>query len=109
MPASLAQLAHITITTWTSIGRGSNEEEIYFRAIGWNLQSDNADPQHLKHQLGEKEGVHLWGLSEVDADDFETFREGVAIGEDTAFEGILGTTGGNADWRSSTILNDFGY
>src|SRR5688572_4906859 len=70
------------------------DDPLVFEVIGWNLESGDIDPSVIAEQLASFEGIDLWGLSEVLADDGETFEAGIEGGEATNFESIIGTTGG---------------
>jgi len=74
---------------------------ISLRVVGWNMQSDwnnsrkEADPELLKEQMAAKNGVDIWGLSEVlYADALDLFEQGAEEGEGSDFIPVLGTTGG---------------
>jgi endonuclease/exonuclease/phosphatase family metal-dependent hydrolase len=62
--------------------------------MSWNVESGDSNPQTIKAQLGEYEGVDLWGLSEVLVTNAETFEQGAEIGEGVDFEHIVSSTGG---------------
>ncbi|MCA9032723.1 MAG: hypothetical protein KDA66_18035, partial [Planctomycetaceae bacterium] len=76
-------------------------DPISIRVAFWNMESDfragqkDSDPEFLKGQLAEKNGVCLWGLCEVlNASTLKTFEEGIEDGENTDFISVMGTTGG---------------
>ncbi len=77
-------------------------QAITIRLAAWNMQSTmnsnhpESDPEFLGELMGEKQGIHLWGLSEVhNADALDEFERGAEEGENGAnFESILGRTGG---------------
>lgn len=75
------------------------------RVMGWNMQGngDDIDPQLLVKQLGIKQGVDIWGLSEVRPELFDDFLEGAKIGEKDEFAIIKGETGKNI--RLAIIYN----
>src|SRR5687768_9207362 len=69
------------------------------RVVGWNVQSDftpnqqESDPDLLRKQMAQKQGVHIWGLAEVlNAQALAKFEQGAEEGEDADFASILGTT-----------------
>jgi hypothetical protein len=74
----------------------AHAELVTLRVAGWNMESGESDDQHLKAQIGEKEGIDLWGFSEVrDLAAAEAFAEGAETGENADYELILGNTGGS--------------
>ncbi|MDF1816205.1 MAG: endonuclease/exonuclease/phosphatase family protein, partial [Verrucomicrobiales bacterium] len=71
-------------------------QDISIRIAGWNMESGDSDSGFLKNQLGEKEGIAIWGLSEVmNSSVLKSFEQGAEIGEQGDFERILGTSGGS--------------
>ncbi|HEV7279428.1 MAG TPA: endonuclease [Pirellulaceae bacterium] len=80
----------------------------------WNSTNDESDEDYLSEQLGDKEGIRLWGFSEVaNASALEKFRAGAGEGEgeDGEFVAVLGTTGGRdrlAIVYDSTIFEQVG-
>jgi hypothetical protein len=59
------------------------------------MESGDSDSAHLRSQLGAKEGVVLWGLSEVAGSAaLADFEQGAEEGEAGDYATILGTTGG---------------
>lgn len=71
-------------------------EPIGFRVCAWNMEGNgSATADLLKAQLGEKQGVDLWGLSEVRADRFDDYLDGAALGENSTFKVIEGASGGD--------------
>jgi hypothetical protein len=68
---------------------------VSLRVAGWNMESHESDDAPLREQLAAKQGVDVWGLSEVrDADALAAFELGAEQGENADFEALLGTTGG---------------
>ncbi|MGF1495894.1 MAG: endonuclease/exonuclease/phosphatase family protein [Elainellaceae cyanobacterium] len=63
--------------------------------VGFNVESGGANPEIIARQhIAPVRGADLWGFSEVQNQDWLTaLNRGVAAGERTAFETILGTTG----------------
>ncbi|MCI0381254.1 MAG: hypothetical protein L0215_27020 [Gemmataceae bacterium] len=80
-------------------------QQATLRIMGWNLQGngDDIDPKLLVEQLGIKQGVDIWGLSEVRPELFDDFLEGAKIGEAAEFEVIRGESGKNI--RLAIIYN----
>jgi len=73
----------------------AQEGHVSFRIAGWNMESGESDDTVLRRQLGEKQGVHVWGLSEVrDADALAEFTRGAEEGETGDYTLVLGSTGG---------------
>lgn len=74
---------------------------ITVRVVGWNVQSnfdagqEESDPVLIKEQMAAKDGVDIWGLSEVlDATALQQFEEGAEQGEGSDFISVMGMTGG---------------
>jgi hypothetical protein len=73
----------------------AQEERVSFRVAGWNMESGESDDALLRRQLGEKQGVHVWGLSEVrNAAALAEFEHGAEEGEGSDYAALLGSTGG---------------
>ena len=73
----------------------AQQESISFRVAGWNLESGESNDVLLRSQFAAKQGVHLWGLSEVrDGTALAAFEQGAEDGEAADFAPVLGTTGG---------------
>ncbi len=73
----------------------AQDETVSLRVAGWNMQSHGSDDSVLQSQLAAKDGVDLWGLSEVrDANALGAFEQGAEDGEGADFDAVLGTTGG---------------
>lgn len=62
--------------------------------VGWNVQSGGADPDVIAQRLRAFNGVDLWALAEVGADDAELYRAAVADGEGAPYAMLLGESGG---------------
>jgi hypothetical protein len=78
-----------------AVPAAAQEERVSFRVAGWNMESGESDDALLRRQLGEKQGVHVWGLSEVrNATALAEFERGAEEGEDGDYAAILGSTGG---------------
>ncbi len=72
------------------------DEPVTLRVVAWNMEGNGrADAGKLRDQLSAKDGVDLWGLSEVRSNRFDTFLEGAEGTEGTDFEIIKGSTGGS--------------
>lgn len=69
------------------------QERPTLRVAGWNLESGESDPDLLRQQMGEKRGIQVWGLSEVQANAIGQFERGAEEGEGSDYAVILGTTG----------------
>lgn len=68
--------------------------QVTVRVVGWNMESGDSSPAHLRSQLAQKDNVDIWGLSEVaNSAALEQFEIGVEDGENADFKAILGTTG----------------
>ena len=70
---------------------------IQIRVAGWNMEGNgnDIDPALLEEQLGEKENIDIWGLSEVRPTLFDEFEQGAEEGEDSDFKTVKGTSGNN--------------
>lgn len=95
MPGKYRWVAALAASGATWCGAACGQDAVTLRVISWNLESGDSSAALLRQQIGEKDGVHLWGLSEVDADDVGQFEQGAETGEGADFKTILGTTGGN--------------
>lgn len=64
--------------------------------VAFNLESGDSDPIYIADRyLAPQDGVDLWGLSEVQNEEWVPLLEqGVEAGEGIDFQAILGTTGG---------------
>lgn len=73
--------------------------QVTLRVCGWNVEgisnNGDVDPALIESQLAAKDGVDIWGLSEVNPNFFDEFERGAAMGEGSPFEVIPGTTGGD--------------
>lgn len=68
---------------------------VTLRIAGWNMESGESDDATLGRQLGEKQGVDVWGLCEVQNDAAATvFERGAEEGEGADYRRVLGSTGG---------------
>jgi endonuclease/exonuclease/phosphatase family metal-dependent hydrolase len=91
---------------------------ISLRIASWNMQSTmhadqpESDPEFLADLIGEKQGVHLWGLCEVaDLDALREFERGAEEGENADYVAILGKSGGGdrlAVLYNATVLQPVG-
>ena len=73
----------------------AQQDTVSFRVAGWNLESGESTDALLRSQFADKQGVHLWGLSEVrGATALAAFEQGAEDGEGADFTAVLGTTGG---------------
>lgn len=73
----------------------AQEGLVSFRVAGWNMESGESDDALLRQQFGEKQAVHVWGLSEVrNATALAEFERGAEEGETGDYTSILGSTGG---------------
>jgi endonuclease/exonuclease/phosphatase family metal-dependent hydrolase len=70
----------------------TGQDGVSIRVAGWNLESGESNPALLRRQLGTKQGIDIWGLSEVQPDSIEEFERGAEEGENADFDVILGTT-----------------
>ncbi len=77
------------------------------RTIGWNVESQNADPDSIAARMAEMDGVEIWGLCEIDNSWVSTILEKVEAGG-TDFDTIMGTTGRNT-WLLLIIYNTEKY
>ena len=76
-------------------------EPISLRVACWNMEGNGeAEESLLRTQLAEKDGVDIWGLSEVRPERFDAFTAGAAEGESAEFKVVKGTTGGTSVWQS---------
>lgn len=82
------------------LNRESSSQPVSMRVISWNLQSDSSsneresNPDFIKGLMAEKNGVHIWGLSEVlSSQVLRKFEEGAEDGEGSDFVSVLSTTG----------------
>lgn len=65
------------------------------RIVSWNVESGDADPRTLDDFIAQLEGIDIWGLSEVQNDEWAGLFEAAAeVGEGADFIQVLGTTGG---------------
>ena len=63
--------------------------------IGFNVESGGADPTVVDDIIADAEGIDIWGISEVQNDQWANLFELAAeVGESADYERILGTTGG---------------
>ncbi len=68
---------------------------VELRVLGWNLEGNGqASMSFIREQLRAKDGVHLWGLSEVRPGRANDYLAAVGADEPGTFQSILGTTGG---------------
>ena len=80
------------------------QQPITLRVVGWNMEGNGkASTSRLEKQLGAKQGVDIWGLSEVRKEFVEKFRKGAAKGENAKFAAILSESGGRI--RLAIIYN----
>ncbi len=80
-------------------------ERITFRIAGWNMESGESSDDHLRRQIGEKNGIDLWGFSEVrNRQAAEAFSQRAAIGEGGAEYDLILGEGGGAD-RLAIVYN----
>lgn len=71
------------------------QQSISFRVAGWNMESGESSDSFLQMQIGEKDGIDLWGFTEVRNDEaLQAFEIGAEQGERADFERILGASGG---------------
>lgn len=76
-------------------GRETEPEQVSFRVIGWNMESGESSSAFLRGQVRDKNGVDVWGFSEVaNAAALSDFERGAEEDEGSDFRSILGTTGG---------------
>lgn len=70
------------------------DDPVTLRVVSWNLQGNagGSDPALIAEQLTAKDGVDVWGLSEVDADEFDRFRDACGADEGGTWEIVEGTT-----------------
>ncbi|WP_428307990.1 endonuclease/exonuclease/phosphatase family protein [Lacipirellula sp.] len=69
---------------------------IQLRVCAWNVESGDADTDHISERIKKQEKVDVWGLSEVqNDDDAEQFETAAEAGESADFKRIVGTTGGS--------------
>jgi hypothetical protein len=88
LTGGLATLVAIVFATATA------NAQYELSVLGWNSESGGADPDTVAARIAAFDGVDLWGLCEVQEDWEATFVAAAGVGEDAAFAGILGTTGG---------------
>jgi hypothetical protein len=70
-------------------------QEVSLRVAGWNMESHESSDSLLREQMAAKQGIDLWGLSEVrDTQALSAFEVGAEGGEGADFEAVLGSTGG---------------
>lgn len=86
--SSLLVLAFAAAFVTPAIG----QEEVSIRVAGWNLESGESSPALLRRQMGAKQGIDIWGLSEVPPGSINEFERGAEEGEAADFAVILGTT-----------------
>jgi|GEM_PF-6363093 len=86
-------LMFAAIIAWP-LGHSEAAESVKLRVICWNLESGDSDAELLGRQMGQKDEVDIWGLSEVDPDVFDIIEAG-AEESGIDFETIEGETGGN--------------
>jgi len=79
------------------------------RMIAWNVEGDDADLETVGRVVAERQGIDLWGFSEVPSQAwFSRFLIEAAAGETGAkFEGVLGHTGGGD--RLAIVYNSLKY
>ena len=66
-----------------------------FRAATWNLEGNGEiDLGLIEEQLADKDGIDIWGLTEVRPGNFDDVRDAAEVGEGSQFEVIEGSTGG---------------
>lgn len=65
--------------------------------IGWNAESDDANPDTIANGIARIDGCDIWGMVEVlNSTWAEQFERAAEIGENANFNHILGTTGDNS-------------
>src|SRR5688572_32726674 len=76
------------------IAQAQDPAPVTLRVVSWNLESGEADMNHIARQLGEKRDVHLFGLSEVPSNASQTLERGAEGNNNGKDYGVvLGTTG----------------
>ena len=83
----------------------SPEQTVKLRVASWNLESGDSNPEVLGREMAIKQGVDLWGLSEVNVRFLPILERGAEDGENADFAAINGTTG---DEDRLVILYDRG-
>lgn len=83
----------------------SASQTVRLRIASWNLESGDSNPDLLGREMAAKQGVDLWGLSEVNLRFLPILERGAEDGEDADFTAINGTTG---DEDRLVILYDRG-
>ncbi len=72
------------------------QDSLSFRVVGWNLESGESSIRLIRRQMADKDGVDIWGLSEVPSSNAISALESAAEeGENADFEVVFGSTGGN--------------
>ena len=63
--------------------------------VGWNVESGGSEAATISRRIADFQGVDLWGLAEVeDAGAADEFERAAAVGENSTYDSVLGTTGG---------------
>lgn len=62
--------------------------------VSWNTESGDAQVDVLTDAIAANQGTHLWGFSEVLRRWEGPFLRAAAVGEEHAFDSVMGTTGG---------------
>jgi endonuclease/exonuclease/phosphatase family metal-dependent hydrolase len=75
------------------IAQAQDPVSVTLRVVSWNLESGEADMNHVARQLGEKRDVHLFGLSEVPSNASQTLERGAEGNSGRDYGVVLGTTG----------------
>jgi hypothetical protein len=77
-------------------------EEVSLRIAGWNMESHESSDGLLREQMAAKQGIDLWGLSEVrDAQALSAFEVGVEEGKALISEPFSAAPVAVTGWRSS--------
>jgi hypothetical protein len=80
----------VVVSCLLSIVCFANEQ---ITVISWNVESGGADPGVVASQIGDMNGVDIWGLCEVNASWAQGFEQAAEGDEPGDFNSVLGTTG----------------
>ncbi|MEZ6243354.1 MAG: hypothetical protein R3B57_09950 [Phycisphaerales bacterium] len=87
--ALIACLGGIVVTSWSAVFA----QEI--TVVGWNAESGDSDPAWVAGKIADLDGVDVWGMCEVQNEEWaQMFEAAAETGEQADFVYILGTTGG---------------
>ena len=88
-------MRNLWIVLLLCLGTAQLSGQITFKVRGWNVESGGTSDATIARQIGEAQGVDIWGLSEVHGfAAVQPFEEAAEEGESANFESYFGTTGG---------------